>query len=114
MLTASIHFAQHADAWKQTRFIIFLTPTTLPAIFGKVYQTRVASDLPTWSSAAARLPRRDRLYDGHRRRRPYDCPKPRAAHAVHLTLPHVSGASYEMSPCSANCVPELAITGRRP
>ena len=91
--------------------MIILTPTTLPVIFGKVYQTHVAAG----SGYMIVIGGKDchggtvctmATIEGT----PTFATKPRAANAVNLTLPHVSGAWYEASPCGANCAGSFRLT----
>ena len=91
--------------------MIILTPTTLPAIFGKVFQTRVASD-PGYmvviggKDCHGGTACTTATIEGA----PAIAAKPRSAHAVHLKLSHVSAAWYETSPCGANCAGSFRLT----
>lgn len=88
-----------------------LTPTTLPAIFGKVYRTRVAAgsgymifiggkrcDGGTVCTMVTVEGESDIVT------------RPRASRIIHLTLPRVASAWYETSPCGANCAGSFRLT----
>lgn len=88
-----------------------LTPTTLPAIFGKVHQTRVAAG----SGYMIVIGGKDchggtvcttAKVEGV----PMVAAKPRVAHAVQLALPRAASAWHETSLCGANCSNSFRLT----
>lgn len=88
-----------------------LTPTTLPAIFGKVYQTRVAAGsgymiVIGGKDCGGGTACTTAAIEGD----PKVAVQPHTARAVRLTLPRVWAAWYETSPCEANCAGSFRLT----